>query len=199
MVLRCIEPAVSNYVFNELLVVLCFKKRTLFFFFFCYGLVISKLTLFFNCSNNVLRNAPSVAETGWDLGPCAARLQCLYLDTALLEQNIKKLYGTKYNAMHIQLGQTLDPKDTRRPKNPTATFEEPGAKAGYCPCPLHITPLKGWAKHLSHPSSPTPGHTPTLTPHKEQACTFLGSREQRASNRGNLFVLHPLATAAGPQ
>ena len=129
MVLRCIEPAVSNYVFNELLVVLCLKKRTLFFF-FCYGLVISKLTLFFNCSDNVLRNAPSVAETGWDLGPCAARLQCLYLDTALLEQNIKKLYGTKNNAMHIQLGQTLDPKDTRRPKNPTATLKNLEQKQG---------------------------------------------------------------------
>jgi len=191
MVLRCIEPAVSNYVFNELLVVLCLEKRTLFFF--CYGLVISKLTLFFNCSNNVLRNAPSAAETGWDLGPCAARLQCLYLDTPLLEQNIKKLYGTKNNGMHIQLGQTLDPKDTRRPKNPTATFEEPGAKAGYCPCPLHTTPLKGWAKHLSHPSSPTPGHTPTLTPHKEPAHSALGSK------RGNQLLFSILLLQQGPQ
>ena len=28
----------------------------------------------------------------------------------------------------MQLGQTLDPKDTKRPKNPASTFEEPGAK-----------------------------------------------------------------------
>ena len=56
-------------------------------------------------------------------------------------------------------------KDTKRPKNPTATFEEPGAKAGYCACPLHTTPPKGWAKHLCRPSGPTPGHTPC----KEQA------------------------------
>ena len=175
MVLRGIKPAISNYVFNELLVVLCLKKGHIFH---CYGLVISKLTLFFNCSNNVLRNALSATETGWDLGPWAAVLQCLHLDTPLLEQNTKKLNGTKNNGMHIQLGQTLDPKDTRRPKNPTATFEEPGAKAGYCSCPLHTPPLKGWAKHLSHPSSLTPGHIPTLTPYKEQACTLSGSREQ---------------------
>ena len=67
-------------------------------------------------------------------------------------------------------------KDTKRPKNPTATFEVPGAKAGgwgakagYCPCPLHTTPPKGWANYLSHPSGSTPGHTLTLTPYKEQA------------------------------
>ena len=30
--------------------------------------------------------------------------------------------------MHVQLGQILDPKDTKRPKKPTATFEELEAK-----------------------------------------------------------------------
>ena len=41
------------------------------------------------------------------------------------------------NCVHTQLGQFLDPKDTKKPKNPTATFEKPGAnrvlgaKAGY--------------------------------------------------------------------
>ena len=52
-------------------------------------------------------------------------------------------------------------------KNPTATSDELGAKAGYSARPLHSTPPKGWADHLSPPSSPTPGHTPTLTPCKE--------------------------------
>ena len=55
-------------------------------------------------------------------------------------------------------------------KTPTATSEELGAKAGYCACPLHPAPPKGWAKHLSHPSGLTPGHIPTLTPYKEPAC-----------------------------
>ena len=62
-------------------------------------------------------------ETGWDLGPFAAALQCLHLDTPLLEQqNTKKLPGTKNNCMHAQLGQILDPKDTKRPKKPNCHF-----------------------------------------------------------------------------
>ena len=53
----------------------------------------------------------------------------------------------------------------KKTKNPTATSEEPGAKAGYRACPLHSTPPKGRADSLSHPSGLTPGHTPTqLTP-----------------------------------
>ena len=42
-----------------------------------------------------------------------------------------------------------------------------------------IAPPKEGAKHLSHPSNPTPGHTPTLTPYKEQACASLGSKPAR--------------------
>ena len=83
-------------------------------------------------------------------------------------------------------------KDIKGPKNPTATFEEPGAKAGYCTCPLH-TPPKGWAKHLSHPSNPTPGHTATLTPYKEPA------RPSSGSEQGNLLsVLAPPCCSRRP-
>ena len=67
-------------------------------------------------------------------------------------------------------------KDTKRPKNPTVTSEEPQAKArgqeqkaGHCACPQLTTPRKGWASHLSHPSGLTPGRVPTLTPYKEPA------------------------------
>ena len=44
------------------------------------------------------------------------------------QQNASKLYGTKNNCMHAQLGQIVDKryKETKK----TATFEEPGAKAG---------------------------------------------------------------------
>ena len=92
-------------------------------------------------------------ETGGDLGPFAAALLCLHLDTPLLEQRgKKKLYGTQNNCQQVQLGQILHPKDTKTPKIPTASFEEPeeqelGAKAGYFP-----TPPKGWANHLSQPT-----------------------------------------------
>ena len=82
----------------------------------------------------------------WDLGLFAAVLQCLHLDTPLLEQqNTKKLDGTKNNCMHMQLGQILD-KRYKDQKNPTATFEEPRAKAGgreqkqvLCMPPTHNT------------------------------------------------------------
>ena len=86
-------------------------------------------------------------------------------DTPPLQQpNAKKLYRTKNNCVRGQLGQVLDKRYKGSKK---ATFEEPGAKAGQCACPLHIPPPKGWAKHLSYPSSPTPGCTPTLILYKE--------------------------------
>ena len=158
-------------------------------------------------------------ETG--LGPFAGVLQCLYLDTPLLQQqNTKKLYGTKNNCVHVHLWQILDPKDTKRPKIPTATFEEPSAKTGYqehkqgvdsknrvsrakagcreqkqgtAHAPLHTMPPNGWAKHLSYPSSLTPGHTPTLTPWKEQACPQLRER----SRKGTYCLFSLLPGAAG--
>ena len=50
--------------------------------------------------------------------------------------------------------------------------------------PSAHTPPTGWANHLSHPSSLTPGHTSTLTLYKEQAW--------EVSKQGNLwFVLDP--------
>ena len=66
----------------------------------------------------------SLFETGWDLGPFAVVLQCLHLDTPLPElQNTKKLYGTKNNCMHAQLGQIIDRKIQKDQKNPTTTSE----------------------------------------------------------------------------
>ena len=82
----------------------------------------------------------------------------------------------------------------KKTKNPTATSEEPGAKAGHCTCPLHKTPPEGWADHLSYPSSLTPGNTSTLTPCKEPARPALTKGEQ-----GNLLsVLAPPCCSRGP-
>ena len=90
---------------------------------------------------------PVPGRQAWDPLP-----QCFHLDTTLLQQqNTKKVYGTKNEYVHEQLGQILDPKDTKRPKNPTATFEEPGTKTGclkqkksimHVPCTHHH--LRGW-------------------------------------------------------
>ena len=57
-------------------------------------------------------------------------LQCLSLDTPLLEQqNIRKLYRTKNNRRQALLVQILDTRYTES-KNPNCTFEDHGAKAG---------------------------------------------------------------------
>ena len=141
------------------------------------------------------------SETGWDLGPFAAGLQCLHLDTPLLQQqNTKKLSGTKNNCMPA-VRVNSGPKRYKETKKPNCHFWRAwsksrgwGPRAGYCAHPLHTPPPKGWAKHLSHPSGPTPGHTPTLTPYKEQARPSQGANKQ-----GNLlFVLTAHCCSRGP-
>ena len=84
----------------------------------------------------------------------------------------------------------------KKTKTPTAISEELGAKAGYWACPLHSTPPRGWADHLSHASGPTPGHTPALTPYKEAAHPpWEGNLEQ-----GNLLlVLAPPCCSRSPR
>ena len=86
--------------------------------------------------------------------------------------------------------------NTKRPKNPAAAFEEPREKAGYCAHPLHTTSPKGWANHLNHPFGLTPGHTPTLTPYKEQAHP---PSQGASKQRGDLLcVLTPPCCSRGP-
>ena len=84
--------------------------------------------------------------------------------------------------MQLQLGQILDPKDTKRPRNSIATvksLQQNGvseAKALYCEGGIlhrwsaHNTTY-GVANYLGHPPNPsqTPGHPPTLAKYKEQA------------------------------
>ena len=90
----------------------------------------------------------------------------------------------------MQLGQILD-KRYKETKNPTAPSAKPRAKAGYSACPLNATPPKEGAKHLTHPSSLTSGHIPTLIPHKEAAPSSLSPREGASKGTYCLFP-HPL-------
>ena len=102
-------------------------------------------------------------------------LQCLYGGTPLLQrQTTKKSYGTKNDCMHAQLGQMLNER-CKEVEKPNWYFYRAfnknsgsGTKAEYCTCPLQTPPPKGWVKRLSHPSGPTTGHCPTLSPYKEQ-------------------------------
>ena len=123
-------------------------------------------------------------ETGWDLGPFAGNwaplLQCLHLDTLLFEQqNTKKLYGTKNNCMHAQYRANPGQK-IQRPKSQWKLLKSLEQKQGteHAPC----TP-KGWANHLRQPSGLSPGHTPPLTPYKEQACLPLPSGNEQTRER----------------
>ena len=81
----------------------------------------------------------------------------------------------------------MDSKIQKNQKQPTATSEGSGAKAGYCPCPLHRTPPKGWANHLSNPFNLTPGHTPTFTLCNEPALPSRGANKRNCY----LFFTHP--------
>ena len=76
-------------------------------------------------------------------------------------------------------GKIMDNKIQDDQKKPTATSEEPGAKVGYCTCPLYSTSPKGWTDHLTPPSDPTHGHIPNLTPCNEPAPRCLGEQVRK--------------------
>ena len=150
-------------------------------------------------SNTLAWRIPGMAEPGGlpsmgshRVGHDWSNLAAVAADKPLPEQqNTKNLYQTENNSVCVQLGKILDPKDTKRPKNPTATFEEPGAKARYCAGPLHTPPPEAWAKHLSHPAGLTPGHTPTLILYKGHAHLPQGA------SKGTCCFLSMHPTAAG--
>ena len=73
---------------------------------------------------------------------------------------------TKNDCVHVQLEQIMD--KIKRDLKPN--FWRAGSKCRVYAWPLHSTPLKGWANHLSNSSCLTPGQTPTVTPCKEPAC-----------------------------
>ena len=127
---------------------------------------------------------------------------CTWTHLSLSNKRQRNCMGLKITACMCSWGKFWTQKIQRDQKNPTATFEKAGAKTGCleqkqgtaCTWPLHTTSPKGWAKLLSQPSGPTPGHTPTLTPYKKQACP-----PQGVSNQGNLlFVLTAHCCSRGP-
>ena len=75
----------------------------------------------------------------------------------------------KNNCMHAQLGQILDKKIQEDQQSPKSILKSREQKLGVRSKSrvLHRIsaqmPPKEWAAHLSHPSSPTSEHTPTLT------------------------------------
>ena len=87
-------------------------------------------------------------ETGWDLGPFAAVLQCLYSDTPLLEQQ-RNYKGIKINVC-IQLGQIMD---RRYKKIKKSLLEQKLGDGNKNLGTAHVP-------STHHPSGLSPGHTP---------------------------------------
>ena len=161
----------------------------------------SKELTLLTCKNPASKLFNRDGVTGWGLGPSAALLQCLQLNSPLHELQNRKKLGLKITVCLCSWGK-LWSKDTKRPKKPNCHFwrarsknRELVAKAGYCACPLHTTPPKGWTNDPSHPSGQTPGYIPTLIPYKEQACPHFG----KWASKGTCYLfLPPPATARAP-
>lgn len=65
-----------------------------------------------------------------------ALLQCLHLDTLLLQQqNTKKKYRIKNNCMHGQLGQVMDKSHRETKKTPLPLLKNQEQKQGTAPVP----------------------------------------------------------------
>lgn len=119
-------------------------------------------------------------------------LQRLHLDKCLFEQqNTNKLYETKHNYMH-GLWAGYGQKDTKRPKNPAATSEEPGAKPGTRQAPAPAPTNGGPAP--KPPWGPTP-HPPLPPPHGRSARATPGL----VGGRGPCWWWPLPAAAAGPR
>lgn len=123
-------------------------------------------------------------ETGWDLNPgilcCSA---CTWTNGLFQQQKTKKLKGTTTSCVPTQLGHVINEeiqKDQNEQKQGTGMH------------PVHSA-TQGWADHLSDPSTPTPGHTSALLPHKEPAVSSSGSQQRKL-----LLVFPPLSCSTNP-
>ena len=127
-------------------------------------------------------------ETGWDLGPGALCYRaCIWTNISLSNKIQKNYKGLKITACMCSWGKLWTTRYQKDKQKTNCHFWKAGskntvseAKAGYCTCLLHWTPPKGWANHLSHPSSPTLGPAPTLTPRKEPAHHPLGEQARES-------------------
>ena len=112
------------------------------------------------CTRYCCKHFAGRVETGWDLGPFAVMLQCLHLDKPLLQQqNTKKLYGTKNNCLHVQLGQIMD-KKIQKTKKLNCHFWRARSKSRVLRMPPALNTTRGvgrrpklplWPKPWTHP------------------------------------------------
>ena len=91
----------------------------------------------------------------------------------------------------MQLDQILDPQNSKRPKNPSDSYEEPGAKTEHQEQKQSTAHTPGTQHHQG--GGQTTQATPTLTPFKKQA--FPTIRE--CANKGNGCLFSLLTAVAG--
>ena len=96
----------------------------------------------------------SPSGMGWDWD---ALLQAVHRDPPLLEW--RRTAGSHDTGVPVHWGRLWTTRDNETEK-PSCHFWRTRSKSRYIACPLHTPPPEGRASHLSHPSGPTPGHTP---------------------------------------
>ena len=104
-------------------------------------------------------------ETSWDLGPCAA-VHCnvrSWTHRSLSNKMQRNCMRRKTIAYTHSWSKFLTPKIQRDQKSQLPLLRSHEWRQGIAHCRLHTPPPQSWAKHLKLPSSPMPGHTPTLT------------------------------------
>ena len=127
----------------------------------------------------------------WDLGSgiiyCSA---CIW--TNLFSSNkIQRHYkGLKITVCMSSWGKLWT--RYKKTENLTTTSQKPETKPGYCTCPLHITPPKGWANHLSCPSGLPLDSSPILIIYKETSLPLSWE-----ISKGNCYLFLLPATATG--
>lgn len=110
-------------------------------------------------------------------------LQSLYLDTPLFELIIQRNYmQQKITACMCNWGKFWT-KNIQKDKKQTRTTRLPFLRSWEQACKrvLRLLPAlsitKGWASYASHPSGPTPGYTPSLTPCNAPVPNHFGPRD----------------------
>ena len=134
-------------------------------------------------------------DTGWDLGPgtlcCSACTWTNVSSSNIIQRNYTGLKITACMGSWDKLGTTR----YKKTKNPTATSEEPRAKAKYCAWALHTAPPRGWADHLTTPPA-RPLDPPLPSPHIRNQLSLPSPAESKQGKL--LLVFTPLCCSTSP-
>lgn len=122
---------------------------------------------------------------------------CTWAHLSLSNKIQRNCVGLKITMCRHSWGKFWTQKIQRDQTTQLPTLEEPGAKTGCQEQKRGAECASCTKRHLSgrakHPSSLTPGHTPTLAPRKEQACPPPGE----VSKQGNLLLVLASPAASG--